>query len=182
MKRTVWAVVILCALVCSCQGVNARKGGKKVEIKVTSTAFKDGGMMPGKYSLNGGNVSPPIAWNNVPEGTKSFALICDDPDAPAGVWVHWVVYDIPASVKSLSEHQPKTAALPNGAKQGTNDFPKLGYDGPAPPSGTHRYFFKVYALDTEMNLQPGATKPQLLEAMEGHILAKGQIVGKFSKR
>jgi Raf kinase inhibitor-like YbhB/YbcL family protein len=185
IKRADWAILAVFVLLCFCLGANgsrARKEGRKVDLKVTSTAFKDGEAMASKYSFNGGNASPPIAWNNAPEGTKSFALICDDPDAPKGDWVHWVIYYIPPSVKSLAEHQPKTAALPNGAKQGTNEFPKIGYDGPAPPSGTHRYFFRVFALNTELNLQPSATKQQLLKAMEGHVLAHGQVMGKFSKR
>ena len=184
MKRADWAVLAMSVLLCFGLGMNslgARKAGKKMEIKVTSTAFKDGEMLPDKCSFKGGDESPPLAWNNAPDATKSFALICDDPDAPRGDWVHWVIYFIPPGVKSLAGHQPKTAALPNGAKQGTNDFPKLGYDGPAPPSGTHRYFFRVYALNTELNLRPNVTKAQLLKAMEGHILAQGQIMGKFSK-
>lgn len=170
----------------SCQGVDrsdaAKARKKKVEIKVTSSAFQNDGMIPAKYTCDGPDVSPPIAWNGVPEGTKSIALICDDPDAPGGTWVHWVLYSLPASTKSLSEHVPPDKVLPNGAKQGTTDFGKIGYGGPCPPSGTHRYFFKVFALDTMLSLNSGATKAQLVKAMEGHILAQGQLIGKYSRK
>lgn len=153
-----------------------------MEIRVTSTAFADGAMIPAKYTCDGANVSPPLAWTNIPTGAKTVALICDDPDAPARVWVHWVLYDLPANVASLPEAVPPDKQLGSGAKQGSSDFGKIGYGGPCPPSGTHRYFFKLYALDTELPLAPGATKPQLIEAMKGHILAEGQLVGKYSRK
>ncbi len=150
--------------------------------KVTSTAFTEGTMIPAKYTCDGANISPPLAWSGSPATAKSFALICDDPDAPAGTWAHWVVFNLPASVTSLDENVPADKTLPNGARQGTNDFRKLGYGGPAPPSGTHRYYFKLYALDTILDLAAGATKPQLLRAMEGHILAQGQLMGTYKRR
>jgi len=153
-----------------------------MEIKVASTAFPEGGAIPSKYTCDGQNVSPPLAWDSVPEGTKSLALISDDPDAPMGTWVHWVLYDLPPDARSLSENVPPDPTLSNGAKQGKNDFRKSGYGGPCPPSGTHRYFFKLYALDAVVNLAAGATKPQLLKAMEGHILAQGQLMGKYKRQ
>ncbi|HUU41026.1 MAG TPA: YbhB/YbcL family Raf kinase inhibitor-like protein [Desulfatiglandales bacterium] len=151
------------------------------EIKVTSSAFSEGKMIPEKYTCDGEDISPPLAWTGVPEGTKSFALICDDPDAPMGTWVHWVLFDIPAEIRELSSNIPPLPVIKNGAKQGINDFRKYGYGGPCPPGGTHRYYFKLYALDIEVDLVSGITKDQLLKAMEGHILAKGQLMGKYKR-
>jgi len=159
-----------------------KEKGKEMEIEVTSPAFGEGEMIPAEYTADGRNISPPIEWTAGPEGTKSFALINDDPDAPMGTWVHWVVYNIPADVTSLEENVLPEETLANGAMQGTTDFGRIGYGGPAPPSGTHRYFFKVYALDTMLDLPTGATKSQVESAMDGHILAEGQLVGKYSRR
>jgi Raf kinase inhibitor-like YbhB/YbcL family protein len=156
-------------------------GGEKMSIKVTSAAFNDGEMIPGKYTCDGANVSPPFSWSNIPEKAKSLALICDDPDAPGKTWVHWVVYDLPATTNTLSENLPKDEKLSGGGKQGTTDFKMIGYGGPCPPSGTHRYYFKLYALDAETALSPGATKDQLLKAMEGHIIAQGQLMGRYKR-
>jgi Raf kinase inhibitor-like YbhB/YbcL family protein len=180
------------ALLCSCSGgsapessgikSNQNKGVEmKMEIKVTSTALQDGGMIPSKYTCDGENISPPLEWSGAPTTTKSFALICDDPDAPGKTWVHWVLYDLNASASELPEDVKPREVLSNGAKQGTNDFQKIGYGGPCPPSGTHRYFFKLYALDAETSLRPGATKDQLLKAIEGHIVAEGQLMGKYKR-
>jgi len=152
-----------------------------MEIKITSSAFEDGGLIPAKYTCDGADVSPPLQWEAVPEGTKSIALICDDPDAPMGTWVHWVLFNLPSDAKELAENIPAEETLPNGAKQGVNDFGRIGYGGPCPPGGTHRYFFKIYALDTEVGLEAGADKRQLLKAMEGHILEQGQLVGKYKR-
>jgi len=147
-----------------------------------STAFSPGGMIPAKYSCDGKDVSPPLSWDNAPSGTKSFALICDDPDAPMGTWVHWVFYDIPLTVTSLSEHIETTGTPSSGGRQGLNDFRKIGYGGPCPPSGVHRYYFKLYALDTILNLPAGTTtKAQLLKAMTGHILTQAQLLGKYKR-
>ncbi|MFC1738478.1 YbhB/YbcL family Raf kinase inhibitor-like protein [Planctomycetota bacterium] len=153
-----------------------------MEIKITSPAFEEGGMIPSKYTCDGEDISPPLQWQNVPEGTKSIALISDDPDAPMGTWVHWVLYELPAETSELAENIPADESLPNGAKQGTSDFGRIGYGGPCPPSGTHRYFFKIYALDSDAGLEAGATKGQLLKAMEGHILATGQLIGKYKRQ
>lgn len=153
-----------------------------MEIKITSSAFTEGGLLPAKYTCDGTDVSPPLQWDAVPQGTKSIALICDDPDAPMGTWVHWVLFNLPAEAKELTENIPPEKTLANGARQGTNDFRKIGYGGPCPPSGTHRYFFKIYALDAKVNLEAGANKRQLLKAMEGHILAQGQLIGKYKRR
>src|SRR5579885_1072038 len=152
------------------------KGEEKMTLKITSTAFDEGGMIPAKYTCDGENVSPPLAWSGVPEAAKSLALVADDPDAPGGTWTHWVIYQIPATEKGLAEHVPARDTLDGGARQGKNDFKKTGYGGPCPPSGAHRYFFKLYALDTDVNLAPGATKDQLLKATEGHVVAQGQLM------
>ncbi len=157
------------------------QGGKSMEIKIKSTAFEEGGMIPKKYTCDGMDVSPPLTWASVPEGTKSLALICDDPDAPMGTWVHWVLFNLPGDTKELPENIPPQKTLANGVKQGINDFRKIGYGGPCPPGGTHRYYFKLYALGTEINFEAGATKARLLKAMEGHILAEGQLMGKYRR-
>jgi Raf kinase inhibitor-like YbhB/YbcL family protein len=151
-------------------------------MKLTSPAFTEGGMIPAQYTCNGADISPPLAWEEVPEDAKSLALIVDDPDAPVGTWVHWVLYNLPASTRELKENITKTKILLDGAMQGTNDFRKIGYNGPCPPGGTHRYFFKLYALDEMVDLNPGARKKDLVDAMKGHILAECQLMGKFSRR
>jgi Raf kinase inhibitor-like YbhB/YbcL family protein len=150
-------------------------------IKVTSTALEEGGMIPKKYTCDDRDISPPLAWDDVPDGTKSLALICDDPDAPMGTWVHWVLFDLPGDIRELSENIPPKKTFENGAKHGLNDFREFGYGGPCPPGGTHRYYFKVYALDRETGLEPGTTKAQLLRAMEGHILAEGKLMGRYRR-
>ena len=152
-------------------------------IQLTSSAFAEGAPIPEKYTCDGEDISPLLKWSNAPKGTKSLALICDDPDAPIGTWVHWVLYDIPPAVTELPEGVPTTEALPSGAKQGINDFKRLGYGGPCPPRGSaHRYFFTLYALDTELQLEPGATKKDLVRAMEGHILAEGRLMGTYKRK
>ena len=150
-------------------------------MKLVSSAFSEGGMIPSQYTCDGKDISPPLQWSDVPEGVKSFALICDDPDAPMGTWVHWVIYNIPDTLRQLPEAVPATEKLSDGTLQGKNDFKRFGYGGPCPPGGTHRYFFKLYALDTKLDLAPGATKAQLLDAMKGHILAEAQLIGKYGR-
>jgi len=169
-------VVSLAFVTWSCQSDGA------FQIELTSTAFDKGEMIPEQYTCDGKDTSPPLGWSNAPEGTKSFALICDDPDAPVGTWVHWVLYNIPGDAQALSEGQPKSKVLPNGATQGKNGWGKFGYGGPCPPSGKHRYYFKLYALSKTLELDPGASKAQLLEAMDGHVLAEGQLKGKYKRK
>ncbi len=152
-----------------------------MEIKIKSLAFVPGGKIPEKYTCDGMDISPPLTWTSGPEGTKTFALICDDPDAPMGTWVHWVLFNLPADITEFRENVLPEKELENGAKQGMNDFRKIGYGGPCPPGGTHRYFFKLYALDTEINLEGGATKAELLKAMEDHILAEAQLMGRYER-
>ncbi len=148
---------------------------------ISSPAFEDQATIPKKHTADGEDLSPKLEWTGVPDGTRSFAIIMDDPDAPPGTWVHWVLYDLPASASELPENVPNENKLPNGASQGRNDFRKIGYGGPCPPRGTHKYYFKLYALDTELGLNPGATKQQLLDAMKGHILAEAQLMGRYRR-
>ena len=186
LKNVVIFVILPLLLFCSCNGIEqadlGAEGGKNMEIKITSSAFENGGMIPAKYTCDGADVSPPLQWETVTEGTRSIALICDDPDAPMGTWVHWVLFNMPAEANELAENIPAEETLPNGAMQGVSDFGRIGYGGPCPPGGTHRYFFKVYALDTKVDLQAGADKRQLLKAMEGHILSQGQLIGKYKRQ
>lgn len=150
-------------------------------MELKSPAFEEGGMIPKKHTCDGEDTSPPLKWASVANGTKTLALICDDPDAPRGTWVHWVIFNIPGDTRDLAENMPHLKELPIGAKQGTNDFRKIGYGGPCPPGGTHRYYFRIYSLDSDLNLEAGATKAQLLEAMKGHVLGEGQLMGKYKR-
>jgi len=150
-------------------------------MEIKSSVFDEGGMIPKRYTCDDADISPPLSWTGAPEGTKSFALISDDPDAPVGTWVHWVIFNMPANVSELPEMVPPSKSLPDGTKQGTNDFRKIGYGGPCPPGGTHRYYFKLYALDTELNLDAGATKADVTRAMQGHILAECHLMGRYSR-
>ncbi|HTR46167.1 MAG TPA: YbhB/YbcL family Raf kinase inhibitor-like protein [Verrucomicrobiae bacterium] len=146
----------------------------------TTTAFRDGASIPKKFTCDGPDVSPAFAWSDPPAGTRSLALIADDPDAPGGMWVHWVLYDLPADIRKLPEDVRKDRELSNGAMQGRNDFGKIGYNGPCPPRGSeHRYFFKLYALNSKTGLNAGATKSDLEHAMKGRVLAQAQLVGKY---
>lgn len=184
VKGVLFLMVIL--LFCQKEGKMVEKEKikeeKKMEIKITSSAFEHEGMIPSRYTCDGENISPPLKWEGIPENAKSIALICDDPDAPMGTWVHWVLYDLPADVNELPEGVPDDEILENGAKQGRNSWGRIGYGGPCPPSGTHRYFFKIYALDKMLNLEPGITKEKLLKAMEGHVVAQGELMGKYRRK
>lgn len=149
-------------------------------LRISTPAFQDGGTIPKKFTCDGADVSPALSWSDAPSGTQSFSLVADDPDAPAGTWVHWVLYDLPPTATGLPENLAKDAKLPDGSRQGRNDFRKIGYNGPCPPRGaTHRYFFKLYALDAKSGLEPGATKADLERAMKGHILAHAELMAKF---
>jgi len=163
----------------------AETGRKEVEamaLQIESSAFEDGATIPKKYTCDGDDRSPALSWTGVPDGTKSFALICDDPDAPMGTWVHWVLWDLPPDTVSLLEGVPADSQLAVGAKQGLNSWPRVGYGGPCPPPGKpHRYYFKLYALDAELNLPSSTNKAALEKAMKGHILAEAQVMGKYGR-
>jgi Raf kinase inhibitor-like YbhB/YbcL family protein len=160
--------------------------GKKstsMTMQVTSSAFQAGQAIPAKYTCEGADISPPLEWSGVPASAKSLALICDDPDAPVGTWLHWVLYDLPVTATDLAEKVPPSESLSFGAKQGINDFKRVGFCGPCPPPGKpHRYYFKLYALDVDLGLKPRATKQELLRAMDGHILAEAQLMGTYQRR
>ncbi len=159
----------------------AQKGGP-MSFSLQSSAFKEGADIPRQYTCEGADISPALSWTEAPQKTQTFALIADDPDAPVGTWVHWVAWNIPAGERQLPENVAKTAGLPGGGSQGTNDFRKTGYGGPCPPPGKpHRYFFKLYALDAKLDLKPGANKKDLEQAMKGHVLAEAQLMGRYQR-
>ncbi|MFH0764584.1 MAG: glutaminyl-peptide cyclotransferase [Candidatus Omnitrophota bacterium] len=158
------------------------KEGGPVNIDVISSAFKSGEMIPGKYTCDGEELSPPLSWTGIPAGTISIALVSDDPDAPRGDWVHWLIFNLPPDTEGLPEGVPHNERLANDAVQGRHDGGDAGYGGPCPPGGTHRYYFKVYALDTKLSLGPDVTKKSMLKAMEGHILAQGELMGRYKRR
>jgi Raf kinase inhibitor-like YbhB/YbcL family protein len=150
-------------------------------MKVESAAFKEGQPIPRQYTCDGINISPPLEWSGVPKSAKTIAIVADDPDAPGGTWVHWVLYNLPAENIGLVENVPVNEELRAGGFQGKNDFGKPGYGGPCPPSGTHRYFFKVYALDTDLPLKAGATRADVDKAIQGHIVAQAQLMGTYQR-
>ncbi len=195
IRRT---MIIALALIAACS-LAACKGNEKKEaetrpdvvlremedtmaIAVTSPAFEDGGMIPKKFTCDGNDISPPLHIDGVPEDTKSLTLIADDPDAPSGTWVHWVLYNLPPATTELPENMPEDEQLKDGARHGITDFQRFGYGGPCPPSGTHRYYFKVYALDTMLDLPGRATKADVVKAMQGHVLAEGQLMGRYARQ
>ncbi len=153
-----------------------------MSLKISSPVFKEGGTIPEKYTCNGENISPALNWTGIPQGTKNLALIVDDPDAPVGIFVHWVIYGMEGSLNGLPEGVEKSTTVSGIGLQGINGFRKTGYDGPCPPKGTpHRYYFKLYALDTVLKLKPGASKSDVEKAIETHILAQGQLMGKYGR-
>jgi Raf kinase inhibitor-like YbhB/YbcL family protein len=185
-KTTLLVSIVMVFLLSACGGGSqdaAKAPGEeaKTDFDVTSSAFEEGGAIPARHTCDGQDVSPPLSWGSTPDGTESLALIADDPDAPGGMFVHWVIYNLPPDTRRLPEDVPNRDMLPNGAAQGVNGAGSVGYVGPCPPSGTHRYFFRVYALDTELDLGGGATKEALLDAMEGHVLAEGHLLGTYRR-
>jgi Raf kinase inhibitor-like YbhB/YbcL family protein len=156
--------------------------GTAMAFELSSTAFAPGQAIPKQHTCDGADRSPPLRWQDAPAAAKSFALVADDPDAPAGTWTHWVLYDLPASVAELPEAVPPDATIPSGGKQGLNDFRKTGYGGPCPPPGKpHRYFFRLYALDAPTGLDPRAKKDQVQHAIEGHVLARTELMGTYQR-
>ena len=152
-------------------------------LQLKTSAFEPGGDISAKFTCDGSDTSPALGWNTPPEGTQSFALVVEDPDAPGRTWVHWVLYDLPATERHLPEGVAPEGKLPSGARQGRNDFGRIGYGGPCPPPGpAHRYYFKLYALDTRPELKPGTTRAQLDRSMRGHILAQANLMGRYRRR
>jgi Raf kinase inhibitor-like YbhB/YbcL family protein len=157
-------------------------GGASMVFTVKSPAFGAGAEIPKQFTCSGSDVSPALEWSGAPAKAASFALIVDDPDAPVGTWVHWVVWNLPANVHGLPENIAKRDQLDDGSQQGSNDFRKIGYNGPCPPPGKlHRYFFRLYALDAKLNLAPGATRQELDAAMKGHVLGETEYMGTFRR-
>ena len=191
MIRKVLGMLLAASLTLSaCHGENkpeskpgdSIQGGKSMALVISSSAFVEGGMIPSKYTCDGQDVSPPLAISGIPEKAKSLALISDDPDAPRGTWVHWVLYNLPPDTKGLPENMPDDEKLKSGARHGVTDFASFGYGGPCPPGGTHRYFFKVYALDIMLDLSGKVKKADVEAAMKGHVLAEGQLMGKYKRQ
>jgi len=183
LRKVAVLLVIVKSLSVHCQASPKPAGAADASMRITSSAFQPDGAIPKKYSCDGQDISPPLAWSGTPAGTKSFALIMDDPDARPTTWVHWVLYDLPADARSLPENLPKTKELASGARNGVNGEPKIGYEGPCPPPGpVHNYHFKLYALDGKLGLKSGATKAEVEKAMEGRILGEAQLVGRFGRK
>jgi hypothetical protein len=181
--KVISATVLLAGFVMAGNAANPATNGATMKLHLTTTAFAEGRPIPGRHAYDQQDISPALQWSGVPPAAKSLALICDDPDAPMGTWVHWVIYDLPPATTGLAEGVAKSPELANGAKQGVNDYKRIGYGGPCPPPGKpHRYFFKLYALDTMTGLKSGATKKDLLKAMEGHVLAEGQLMGTYQRK
>jgi Raf kinase inhibitor-like YbhB/YbcL family protein len=176
---------VLVAAICACQGSEPGpqpSEGAASDLQITSSVFENEGTIPGPYTCDGDDVSPPLSWSGQPVSTKSLALIYEDIDAPAGIWVHWVLFNIPAPTRSLPEAVPAEDTVAGVGVQGSNSWHRLGFGGPCPPEGSeHRYYFRLYALDTILNLEAGATKADIERAMSGHVLATGQLMGKYSR-
>ncbi len=183
--KSSWVKIAIPFILFSCViGIHVGAIGKEgyaMNLDIKSTAFGEGDLIPKQYTCDGADVSPQLSWSQPPEGTGSMVLICDDPDAPMGTWVHWVLYGLSPDTLEISENIPDDKGVLGGAKHGVNDFRKYGYGGPCPPGGIHRYFFKLYAVDTEVDLDPGASKDEVLGAIKGHVLAEGQLMGKYSR-
>lgn len=185
--RRVFFIALGCALLMGCGSqvttVPTSEGTVSVSegFLLSNPTFSQGEAMPVLYTCDGDNISPALMWTDPPEGTQSLALIADDPDAPAGTWIHWVVYNIPAEARDLSAAYAAESEHADGSRSGKNSWNQLGYGGPCPPSGTHHYFFKLYALDILLDLEPGATHRQLLDVMEEHILAQTELMVTYSR-
>jgi Raf kinase inhibitor-like YbhB/YbcL family protein len=180
--RTILAGLTAALLWAASLPSNAQNGARTMTFKLSTAAFEHGGMIPKQFTCDGTDLSPALEWSGAPENTRSFSLLVDDPDAPTGTWVHWVLYDLPADAKQLAEGVPRDEQLSNGARQGRNDFRRIGYGGPCPPPGpAHRYFFKLYALDAQLNLKAGASKADVEKTMAGRILAQASLMGRYQR-
>jgi Raf kinase inhibitor-like YbhB/YbcL family protein len=175
--------LLLLAVTVAAQSPTQPKGGQSaMAFTVTSPAFASGATIPNAYTCQGADISPPLNWSGQPNQTTSFALIVDDPDAPVGTWVHWLMWNIPGAINLLPENVSKQERVAGGAMQGRNDFGKVGYNGPCPPPGhAHRYYFRLYALDVKLTLPPGAKRKELDAAMQGHILAHAEYMGTYQR-
>lgn len=175
LDRTLLMVLLACILMPA--ALMAKEARKMADLTITSPAFTHKAAIPDRYTCDGRDINPPLLIGAVPDGAKSLALIMDDPDAPGGTWVHWVVWNIPPLIREIEEH-----SLPAGTVQGLSSWQRNRYGGPCPPSGTHRYFFKLYALDTTLNLPPSTAKADLERAIQGHIVAQGELMGTYRRK
>ena len=176
---------MILAVLSGCQGEQPEQRvqeGTELALQIASAAFNADGTIPQRYTCDGEDLSPPLFWSEPPPGTQSFALICDDPDAPAGTWDHWVLFNIPATTRSVPEGVPADPVVKGAGMHGSNSWERLGYGGPCPPEGgAHRYYFRLYALDANLDLEPGAGKEDVDKAMRGHILAQGQLMARYGR-
>ncbi len=181
-------IVVRAAVLTGCLALapgwgSGSQGPATAALRVRSADFPSGGDIPPRFTCDGGDVSPALDWGEPPKATQSFVLIADDPDAPGGTWVHWVLFDVPAGTRTLGREVPRDGQLANGARQGRNDFGRIGYGGPCPPAGQrHRYLFRLFALDTRLGLRPGATRSEIDRAAQGHVLARGEWMGRYARR
>jgi hypothetical protein len=184
LSYTTASVAVLISLVARKRNTMTSKGEKTVNILISSDAFLEGEEMPTKYTCDGDDLSPDLRWSDIPPNTKSLALICEDPDAPSGTFTHWVLFNLPPTVTELPEGVSTAERLANGAVQGQNDFKRIGYGGPCPPpnDSEHRYYFRIYALDIELQLQPGARREDVVPAMVGHALDTGHLMGTYKRK
>ncbi len=176
-------LLVVAALLSAWTATEVRlKAQPRVDWKVSTTAFAPGGTIPKRFTCEGQDISPPLSWTSPPPGTQSLVLMILDPDAPSGTWTHWLIYNLPPTLRQLPENVPKHARLANGAAQGRNDFGRLGFGGPCPPPGKpHHYHFRLFALNTRLSLAPGATRPQVEQAIRGHIIAQAELVARFGR-
>lgn len=180
-KGTSLLLFILCFAGTGCTGPSIA-GGTAMTFELKSTAFVHEGEIPKKHTCDGPDVSPALTWGEAAPGAKSLVLVMDDPDAPAGTWVHWVLYDLSPTARSLPEGLAKDPELKDGSRQGKNDFGRTGYGGPCPPRGpAHRYFFRMYALDTKLSLRPGVSRAEVDKAMKGHVLTQAELMGRYKR-
>ncbi len=187
-KRMVWLLPVI-VLMAGCGGgendfTPAPAEPERVvkDMELTSNAFANGESVPARHSCDGEDISPSLEWSQPPQNTQSFTLICDDPDAPRGTWVHWVVFNLPSETRVLPEGVTSESGLPAGSLHGKNNWGDTEYGGPCPPGGTHRYYFKLYALDTTLDLKTGAGKSDVLHAMDGHVLAQAELMGTYERK
>ena len=189
MTRTMAAIILVLlapAIVraggSSALGLPLTNGESAMSFSISTPSFSNGGEIPKKFTCDGVDVSPQLSWTEPPAGTKSLALLVDDPDAPVGNWNHWIMWNLPAATRGLPDGVKKETPLPDGSEQGKNDFHKAGYNGPCPPPGKpHRYYFKIFALDTKIDLKPAASKRELESAMKGHVLAQAELMGRYGR-
>lgn len=182
-KKTILLSFFLLVSLTFCFSSSAKANSDDATIKISSKSFTSGGTIPKDYTADGKDISPELSWSSPPKGTKSFALTCEDPDAPAGTWFHWIVFNIPADTQNLKSNMSKKPKLKNGVIQGSNDFRKSGYNGPSPPKGpAHHYNFKLFALDSKLKLKPGCTKQQFYKAIKDKVLGQGVVTGIYQRK